>query len=74
MPCMNEYKYELINYWSQPDQSFLGEVPELPGCLADVATHEEAIKNASEVIRLWIETAKQLGREIPQPRGRLACA
>jgi predicted RNase H-like HicB family nuclease len=71
---MNESKYEMIVYWSEPDKAFLVEVPELPGCMADGETREVAIKNASEVIRLWIETAKSLGREIPKPRGRLAYA
>lgn len=71
---MNEYKYEMIIYWSQQDEAFLVEVPELPGCMADGATHEAALKNTGEVIRQWIETAKELGREIPQPRGRLAYA
>jgi predicted RNase H-like HicB family nuclease len=71
---MTESKYEMIIYWSEPDKSFLVEVPELPGCMADGETREEAIKNANEVIELWIETAKSLGREIPKPRGRLAYA
>jgi len=71
---MNEFKYEMIIYWSQQDEAFLVEVPELPGCMADGATREEAVKNANEVIQLWIETAKEMGREIPQPRGRLAYA
>jgi predicted RNase H-like HicB family nuclease len=71
---MTESKYEMIIYWSKPDKTFLVEVPELPGCMADGETREEAIKNANEVIELWIETAKSLGREIPKPRGRLAYA
>jgi predicted RNase H-like HicB family nuclease len=71
---MSDFKYEMIVYWSQQDEAFLVEVPELPGCMADGATHEEAVKNAGEVIRLWIETAKDMGREIPKPRGRLAYA
>jgi predicted RNase H-like HicB family nuclease len=69
-----DFKYEMIIYWSQQDEAFLVEVPELPGCMADGATPEEAVKNTYEVIRLWIETAKELGREIPSPRGRLAYA
>ena len=68
------FQYEMTIYWSQQDQAFLVEVPELPGCMADGATREEALKNASEVIQQWIETAKELGRGIPQPRGRLAYA
>ncbi|HSY43143.1 MAG TPA: type II toxin-antitoxin system HicB family antitoxin [Candidatus Acidoferrum sp.] len=71
---MTESKYEMIIYWSEQDKAFLVEVPELPGCMADGETREEAIKNANEVIRQWIKTAKSLGREIPKPRGRLAYA
>ncbi len=71
---MSDFKYEMIVYWSQQDEAFLVEVPELPGCMADGATHEEAVKNAGKVIQLWIETARDLGREIPKPRGRLAYA
>ncbi len=71
---MNEFKYEMIVYWSEADKAFLVEVPELSGCMADGETREAAIKNASKVIKLWIETAKSLGREIPKPRGRLAYA
>jgi predicted RNase H-like HicB family nuclease len=67
-------KYELIIYWSDKDDAFLVEVPELPGCMADGKTREEAVKNAEEVIKLWIETARSLGRKIPKPRGRLAYA
>ena len=71
---MTESKYEMIIYWSEQDKAFLVEVPEVAGCMADGGTREEAIKNANEVIRLWIETAKKIGREIPKPRGRLAYA
>jgi len=71
---MSESKYEMIIYWSEQDKAFLVEVPELPGCMADGETREEAIKNTNEVIQLWIETAKSIGREIPKPRGRLAYA
>ena len=67
-------RYEIILYWSQPDQAFIAEVPELPGCAADGATYQEAIANAEIVIREWIETAKELGRVIPEPRGRLMYA
>ena len=66
--------YELIIYWSDRDSAFLVEVPELPGCMADGATRQAAVKNAEKVIQLWIETAKSLGREIPKPKGRLAYA
>jgi len=65
------YKYELIIYWSDEDERFIVEVPELPGCMADGITYEEAIKNAQHVIDEWIETARELGREIPKPKGRL---
>jgi predicted RNase H-like HicB family nuclease len=67
-------KYELIIWWSQEDQAFLVEVPELAGCMADGATYEEAVANAQEVIREWIDTARELGRDIPEPRGRLSYA
>lgn len=67
-------KYELIIWWSQDDDAFLVEVPELPGCMADGATYEEAITNVQVVISEWIETARALGREIPVPRGRLQFA
>jgi predicted RNase H-like HicB family nuclease len=68
------YKYEVIVYWSNEDEAFIAEVPELPGCMADGATYEEAIKNVQVVISEWIETAKELKREIPKPRGKLAYA
>ena len=68
------YKYEVIVYWSDDDESFIAEVPELPGCAADGATYQEAIKNAELIIDEWIETAKELGRPIPEPKGRLKYA
>ena len=67
-------RYELIIYWSDEDEAFIAEVPELPGCAADGATYAEAVKNVEVVIEEWIETAKELGREIPVPKGRLAYA
>jgi predicted RNase H-like HicB family nuclease len=67
-------KYEVIIYWSREDSAFIAEVPELAGCAADGATYEEALKNAETVIEEWIETAKDPGRPIPEPRGRLAYA
>jgi predicted RNase H-like HicB family nuclease len=67
-------KYEIILYWSQPDGAFVAEVPELPGCAADGATYQEALANAEVVIREWIETARELGRPVPEPRGRLMYA
>jgi predicted RNase H-like HicB family nuclease len=68
------YKYELIIYWSDDDQRYVVEVPELPGCMADGKTYEDAVQNTQEIIFEWIETAEGLGREIPQPKGRLAYA
>ncbi len=68
------YQYELIIFWSDEDQRYLVEVPELPGCMADGVTYQEAIKNAEIVISEWIDTAQSAGREIPQPKGRLAYA
>lgn len=67
-------KYEIIIYWSEEDQSFIAEVPELPGCMADGKTYREALSNAEIVITEWIDTAKELGRPIPQPKGRLKFA
>lgn len=67
-------KYEIIIYWSSEDQAYLAEVPELPGCMADGATYQEALANAELVIAEWIETAKEIGRVIPEPRGRLVFA
>ncbi len=67
-------KYELIIFWSQEDDAHVVEVPELPGCMADGATYEEALANAQAVIREWIETAKTLNRPIPEPKGRLMYA
>ena len=67
-------KYEIIIYWSEEDGAFIVEVPELPGCMADGANYQEAVANAEIVIREWIETAKELGRSIPQPKGRLVYA
>ncbi len=67
-------KYQLIIYWSDDDQSFIVEIPELPGCMADGETYEQAVSNAQQAIAEWIETAKELGRPIPEPRGRLLYA
>lgn len=67
-------KYEVIIYWSESDSTFVAEVPELPGCMADGATHQEALANAEVIIAEWIETAKGIGRAIPEPRGRLVFA
>ena len=67
-------KYEVMIYWSKDDQSFIAEVPELAGCAADGATYREALANVEAMIQEWIETAKSLGRPIPEPKGRLAFA
>jgi predicted RNase H-like HicB family nuclease len=67
-------KHEIILYWSDEDQSFIAEVPELAGSAADGATHQEALANVEVVIDEWIETAKELGRPIPEPKGRLLFA
>ncbi|HMP28483.1 MAG TPA: type II toxin-antitoxin system HicB family antitoxin [Saprospiraceae bacterium] len=71
---MDNNKYELIIFWSESDESFIVEVPELSGCKADGDTYEEAIAHAKVVISEWIETAKILGREIPKPKGKLMYA
>lgn len=70
----NPFHYEIILYWSEPDQAFIAEVPELPGCAADGESYAEALKNVETVIQEWIETARALGRPIPQPKGRLLYA
>jgi predicted RNase H-like HicB family nuclease len=67
-------KYEIIIYWSEEDGSFIAEVPELSGCMADGKTYEEAVKNIHVIIEECIETAKELGREISSPKGRLMYA
>ena len=71
---MSDARYEMIIYWSDDDQSFVAEVPELPGCAADGSTYQEAVANAQVIIDEWIATARGLGREIPVPRGRLKFA
>lgn len=67
-------RYEIIIYWSNEDQAFIAEVPELPGCAADGAAYQEALANVEVVIQEWIETARELGRPIPEPKGRLVFA
>ncbi len=71
---MSDIRYELVIYWSEPDQAFVAEVPELPGCAADGPTYQEAVAAVQLVIAEWIETAKELGRDIPKPKGRLMFA
>jgi predicted RNase H-like HicB family nuclease len=67
-------KYEVIIYWSEEDDAFIAEAPELPGCAADGATYHEALKNVEVIIQEWIETARELKREIPKPKGKLMYA
>ena len=67
-------RYEIVIFWSNEDNAFVAEVPELPGCMADGKTYHEALSNAEQIIREWIETAKEIGRPIPQPKGRLVYA
>lgn len=67
-------KYEVIIYWSDDDKAFIAEVPELPGCAADGQSYQEALANVEVIIHEWIETATELGRPIPEPKGRLSFA
>ena len=67
-------KYEIVIYWSEEDRAFIAEVPELPGCMADGSTYQQALSNAEIVIKEWIDTAKESGLPIPQPKGRLMFA
>ena len=70
----DKIRYEVIIYWSDSDEAFIAEVPELPGCAADGPTYQQALAAVQVVIKEWIETAKELGRPIPKPRGRLLYA
>ena len=67
-------KYEIIIYWSEEDNSFIAEVPELPGCVMDGSTYQEALANAEGIIQEWLETAQELGHTIPTPKGKLIYA
>lgn len=67
-------KYEIILYWSEADNAFIAEVPELAGCMADGATAKEALHNVELIAQEWIETAADLGRDIPVPKGKLQYA
>jgi predicted RNase H-like HicB family nuclease len=69
-----EPKYEILIYWSAEDNAYLAEVPELPGCMADGPSYQEALRNVEVIIREWIETAQELDRPIPEPRGKLMYA
>jgi predicted RNase H-like HicB family nuclease len=71
---MSKHRYEVIIYWSEDDNAFIAEVPELAGCVADGASYEEALQNVHVIIDEWIETAKSLGRTVPTPRGKLMYA
>ena len=70
----SKHRYEIIIYWSDEDQAYIAEVPELSGCAADGLTYQEALAQAEIVIREWIKTGTELGRQIPEPRGRLLFA
>ena len=70
----SKWKYEIILYWSEEDQAYIAEVPELPGCAADEPTYRQALANVEAIIQEWIETAKELNRPIPAPKGRLLYA
>ncbi len=63
-------KYEIIIFWNDEDDAYIADVPELPGCMAHGDTHESALANAKEAIQLWIETAKEFGDPIPEPKGK----
>lgn len=65
-----DLRYEIIVYWSDEDDAFIAEVPELPGCVSDGASYAEAIENVLDASRAWIDTAREIGREIPDPKGR----
>jgi predicted RNase H-like HicB family nuclease len=71
---MTMIKYEVILYWSEEDQAFIAEVPELPGCMADGETYQKALANVEVVAKEWIETAREMGRKIPEPKGKLVYA
>lgn len=64
------YKYEIIIYWDNQDHLYVADVPELPGCIAHGNTYDEALQNAKEAIQLWIDTAKEFGEPIPEPKGQ----
>ena len=70
----NESRYEIILYWSNEDQAVIAEVPELPGCAADGETYEAALTNVQTIMDEWIQTARNAGRDVPKPKGRLVFA
>ncbi len=65
-----ENRYEIIIFWSDDDDAFVADVPELPGCMAHGSSHSEALVHAEQAVQLWLETAHELGRAVPQPKGR----
>ena len=67
---MNMHRYEIIIFWSDEDQCFVADVPELPGCMAHGDSYEAALSSAREAVELWLDTARELEREIPRPKGR----
>lgn len=70
----NNFKYEIIIFWSKEDEAYIAEVPELAGCLADGETYQEALANVEIIIEEWIETAELEGKKIPEPKGKLIYA
>ncbi|MGA2796062.1 MAG: type II toxin-antitoxin system HicB family antitoxin [Thermoguttaceae bacterium] len=74
LPMHDSPKFTIMIYWSADDEAFIAEVPELPGCAADGSTYQEALANVEIVIEEWIQTAKELGRSVPEPKGRLLFA
>jgi len=69
-----ESKYEIIIYWSKEDNAFIAEVPELAGCMADGKSYKQALENVEIIIEEWMETAKSIGRPIPEPKGKIIYA
>jgi len=67
---MNMDRYEIIIFWSEEDDAYIADVPELPGCMAHGSTYEHALKNARQAISLWLETAREFNDPIPVPKGR----
>lgn len=74
MTAPPEFRYEVVLYWSEPDEAFIAEAPELAGCAADGPTYETALEAVQVVITQWIETARSMGRQVPQPKGRMRFA
>ncbi|MBI1802362.1 MAG: type II toxin-antitoxin system HicB family antitoxin [Chloroflexi bacterium] len=71
---MNQHRYEIIIWWSREDEAFVAQAPELPGCMAHGQTHAEALASIHTAIELWLDTARELNRPIPEPQGRLVLA